>query len=552
VKVLIVGGYGTFGGRLVDLLLHTPNLKLVVAGRNLAAATAFCKAREGHAAMLIPLKYDRLHSGTTLADLKPELVVDASGPFQIYQGDAYVLPHAAIAAGCNYVDLADGADFVQGIASLDVEAKAANVFVLSGMSSFPVLTAAVCKVLAKDLDSVDSIAAGIAPSPFAGVGLNVIKAIASYAGRPVELLQKGVWSTAAGFFDSRRMQVAVPGKVPLYPIRFALTDVPDLKVLHWMWPDAKNIWMGAGPTPALLHRLLWFAAGLVKISLLKSLLPLAPIMNFVVNTIRWGEHRGGFVLQANGQKDGVRKNLSWHLLAEGECGPYIPSMAVAAVIERYMRGEVPAAGARSGHDDLSLHDYQIWFDRYGICFGQRNDDRGDRTIYEMVLGEAYEQLDAPVQKFHRAQSSFKTSGQAEIVTSGGVLGYLIRKILGFPEAAKQCPLSFELTVSKRGEDWQRRFAGKLMRSFQSLGHGCDSGLLVERFGPLAFAMAVVVDAGRLHLVLRHWRLLGLPMPKWLLPRGHFFEHGADGRFNFHVEIVLPLVGPLVTYKGWLA
>jgi hypothetical protein len=41
------------------------------------------------------------------------------------------------------------------------------------------------------------------------------------------------------------------------------------------------------------------------------------------------------------------------------------------------------------------------------------------------------------------------------------------------------------------------------------------------------------------------------MPNWFLPRGDAFEHAEGGRFNFHVEITLPLVGHVVTYKGWL-
>ena len=79
----------------------------------------------------------------------------------------------------------------------------------------------------------------------------------------------------------------------------------------------------------------------------------------------------------------------------------------------------------------------------------------------------------------------------------------------------------------------------------------ERGLLVERFGPIAFAMAVVVRDGRLHLVQLRWTFLGMPMPRWMLPTGTVCEHDADGRFNFHVEIVLPIVGLVVAYRGWL-
>ena len=78
--------------------------------------------------------------------MKPNIIVDASGPFQIY-GDPYALVRAAIAQGIDYLDLADGSDFVKGIAQFDALARGRGVFVLSGVSSFPVLTAAVVRRL---------------------------------------------------------------------------------------------------------------------------------------------------------------------------------------------------------------------------------------------------------------------------------------------------------------------------------------------------------------------------------------------------------------------
>ncbi len=239
------------------------------------------------------------------------------------------------------------------------------------MSSFPVLTAAVVRKLAVGLDSVDQIIAGIAPSPRSTVGINVIRAIASYAGRPVKILRDGKWGTGTGFFDSKYLVVQVPRERPLPRIRFALTDVPDLKILSWDWPEVKSIWMGAGPTPALLHRLLWLAAGLVKLGVLRSLMPLAPLMNRVVNTVRWGQHRGGMIVEITGSRGSTRITRSWHLLAEGNGGPYILSMAAEAIVRRCLDGRTPPSGARSGHRDLELEDYALSLARYAIKIGIR-------------------------------------------------------------------------------------------------------------------------------------------------------------------------------------
>ncbi len=371
-KVLIVGGYGVFGGRLAELLLDEGRLTIFIGGRDLVQAEEFCSAHQGMA-RLLAVRLDRLNCGEVLRDLKPDIVVDASGPFQAYGDDPYRLVRDCFAAGADYIDLADGADFVAGISALDELARKNRRFALSGMSSFPVLTAAVVRKLAVGLDSVDQIIAGIAPSPRSTVGINVIRAIASYAGRPVKILRDGKWGTGTGFFDSKYLVVQVPCARPLPRIRFALTDVPDLKVLSWDWPEVKSIWMGAGPTPALLHRLLWLAAGLVKLGLLSSLAPLAPLMNRVVNTVRWGEHRGGMIVEITGGRASAKIKRSWHLLAEGDGGPYIPSMAAEAIVRRCLDGKIPQSGARSGHRDLELEDYAPSLARYAIKTGIRED-----------------------------------------------------------------------------------------------------------------------------------------------------------------------------------
>lgn len=74
---------------------------------------------------------------------------------------------------------------------------------------------------------------------------------------------------------------------------------------------------------------------------------------------------------------------------------------------------------------------------------------------------------------------------------------------------------------------------------------------MESFGRINFAMAVTEREGRMALVLRNWDIAGLPLPRFLLPSSSAFEHGADGRFNFDVDISLPLFGRVVHYQGWL-
>jgi nucleoside-diphosphate-sugar epimerase len=81
-KVLVVGGYGIFGGRIVELLENETRLTLIVAGRSLAKGEAFCKSRGRAVAELVPAQFDRDGDvAAQLAALRPDIIVDASGPF---------------------------------------------------------------------------------------------------------------------------------------------------------------------------------------------------------------------------------------------------------------------------------------------------------------------------------------------------------------------------------------------------------------------------------------------------------------------------------------
>src|ERR1700757_1186249 len=94
--VLILGGYGTFGGRLAQLLADEPRLTLLIAGRAREKAAAFF-ARLAATARLEPLAFDRDGDvEAALAAAKPDVVVDASGPFQAYAGDPYRLVRACV------------------------------------------------------------------------------------------------------------------------------------------------------------------------------------------------------------------------------------------------------------------------------------------------------------------------------------------------------------------------------------------------------------------------------------------------------------------------
>ena len=68
---------------------------------------------------------------------------------------------------------------------------------------------------------------------------------------------------------------------------------------------------------------------------------------------------------------------------------------------------------------------------------------------------------------------------------------------------------------------------------------------------MSAGMALVLDQGRLRLIVRRWSMFGIPLPLSLAPGGNAYEYAENGRFHFHVEIGHPLTGSIVGYRGWL-
>jgi hypothetical protein len=556
-KVLVIGGYGVFGGRLIQLLEDEPRLRLFVAGRSAARADAFVRSRGSTASKLTPIELDRAGDiAARLAAIQPDIVVDASGPFQAYGADRYRVVEACIAHRMHYLDLADGSDFVAGIDAFDAQAKAAGIYILSGVSSFPVLTAAAVRRLAADMTAVTAIRGGIAPSPYAGVGENVIRAVVGYAGKPIRRKHAGAFDAGYPWTEQLRYTIAVPGRLPLGDRLFSLVDVPDLQALATLWPEAQEIWMGAAPVPETLHRMLAALAWLVRLRIVPTLAPLAPVMHAATNRIRFGEHRGGMFVDVEGRDAaGAARRRSWHLLAEGDDGPLIPSMAVEAIIRNVLQGHAPAPGARAAIRELELDDYQPSFARRTVFTGLRDNDAEDvrrcMPLYARLLGAAWQQLPAPIRRMHEIDAQRVAKGRATVKRGRGLLGRLAASLIGFPPASADTPVAVEFDAANGEEIWRRTFGTRSFSSRQSAGRGRSQYLACEHFGPLRFDMALVADAERLSLVPRGWRLFGLPLPLALGPRSEAYESAENDRFNFHVRISHPLTGLIVQYDGWL-
>jgi hypothetical protein len=254
-------------------------------------------------------------------------------------------------------------------------------------------------------------------------------------------------------------------------------------------------------------------------------------------------------IEGTGQS-GERIERSWHLLAEGNDGPFIPSMALEAIILRSLAGKNPPVGARPATQEIEVADYESLFKNRRIYTGQREaiSDAKHIPLYKRILSEAWDTLPPPIAKIH---VSAKAEGMAIVERGKNPLARLIAVLFGFPKAGQNVPVRVEFRQERGGELWERDFAGSKFSTFQWEGKGFYDKLLMEKFGPFTFAMALVLEQGKLKLIPRHWNFLGISMPLILAPFGETFEYVENDTFHFSVEMKHIFTGLIVRYQGWL-
>ena len=363
-RVVVLGGYGLFGARIVRTLAHDADLQLIVAGRDAAKAQRLCDelAASDAAARVSPfaLDVDAADFTDRLAALSPQLVVHTVGPFQ--QRD-HAVARIALALGAHYVDLADGRDFVTGFDALDATARAAGRWAVSGASSVPGLSGAVVAALLDRFDRLDAVETAISPGNRTPRGLATTRAILGYVGRPYPLLAGGRWRHVHGWQSLRRL------RIPGVGVRwFARCEVPDLSVLPARHPGLRDCDFRAGLELRRMHFGLWLASWAVRAGVVRDLARHSPAL--LASSEHWldeGSDIGVMQIELRGRgHDGRAMHLRWRLIAANGDGPQVPATAAVVLARKLARGELPGSGARACLDLFTLDEFLDALDGYAI------------------------------------------------------------------------------------------------------------------------------------------------------------------------------------------
>jgi hypothetical protein len=355
IHVLIVGATGVFGSRLARLAAREPGVRLTLASRRSGPLTTLagelgCEARI--------IDRDRVET----SDLKGvDVVVDCAGPFQ---GSHTRLIEQCIAARVDYVDLADGREFVCSIGRFDGAARRAGISIITGASSIPALSHAVLDRLTAGWRRIDSIRIGIFPGNRAPRGRSVVEAILSYVGKPVRVFSCGAWRELPGWALAGRVDCGAAGR------RWAsVCDTPEQDLLVGRYRPTRSAEFVAGLELPILHLGLWLLSWPVRWNLIRSLRPAAGTLLWIAERLRpFGTDRGAMVVEAEGEGAiGEPVSAKWMLDATTNLGPQVPIVPALALIRRLRGGWKPERGAYPCSGILNLDELSTILDELGIA-----------------------------------------------------------------------------------------------------------------------------------------------------------------------------------------
>ncbi|MDO3386374.1 saccharopine dehydrogenase NADP-binding domain-containing protein [Gilvimarinus sp. SDUM040013] len=353
--ILVLGGYGNFGGKISEKLAKHSGIRVIVAGRDKQKAEDFARIMSHETGSTIDaVKLDISESNLckNIADTGEKLVIHSCGPFQ---GQSYSVAEACIESGINYIDLADGRSFVNGFEKLNIKAKQNNVLAVTGASSVPGLSSSVVDEFLSAFRELKEIEYGIAPGNQADRGEATVKAILSYTGRPFKRWQGGSWDDVYGWQEVHKQTFPCPiGKRWL-----ANCDIPDLELFHSRYPGLRTIKFYAGLEIGALHIGLWLLSWSARFRLVSNLSRYSRIitkMSCWVQTL--GTDIGGMYIQMSGTDvNGNPKVLRWDLVAEDGDGPKIPTIPSIILAKKLAEGTLEEKGAKACVGLFSLAEF---------------------------------------------------------------------------------------------------------------------------------------------------------------------------------------------------
>ncbi|HEX5136426.1 MAG TPA: saccharopine dehydrogenase NADP-binding domain-containing protein [Planctomycetota bacterium] len=306
-RILVLGGYGFFGGAVAELL-RADGAKPQLASR-----------REGAEVVV-----DVEDPASLRRALRPgDVLVDTVGPFQ---ARTPALVDAAIEVGCDLIDLSDSVRYTRAVLARDPRGSR----ILTACSTLSTISAAAIR--RSGLAEPRRLTVALAPASRRVARAGTGGSLLAQVGAPVDVLREGRWAQPRGFGETRGFRMPPPfGR-----IRGGLLESVDAVTLPRVWPSLETVEFFLDPRAPGLRTAFSFAARSKAAK--RIMLRLCGLGMAYTRAV--GATNGCVVMETEGA-GGDRRAIA---LVAREHGYFTPAVPAALAALAIARGSFPHAG----------------------------------------------------------------------------------------------------------------------------------------------------------------------------------------------------------------
>lgn len=170
-------------------------------------------------------------------------------------------------------------------------------------------------------------------------------------------------------------------------------------------------------------------------------------------------------------------------------------------------------------------------------------------LFERNLKD-FEKLPYIIKNMHQVENTVEAIGLSNITRGNNILANFVASVLGFPKAGENLPV--RVLFERYGDvETLLRDYGKEKFKTTFKDHP-EPSVIYEIFGPIWFEVQCECSEEGIKMDIIKCRLWNkVPIPLFLLPKTVAKESVNGGKYQFDVDIILPLIGRLIWYKGTL-
>ena len=360
-SIIILGGYGNFGGRIARALSKMSDVNVYIAGRSQEKAKHFCDTYGGNLQPL-SLEMDDFNFSSRIRSFRTKIVIHTAGPFQTQN---YQVAEKTAAGGSHYIDLSDSRRFVCDFKhNMQSHFNVSKTIGISGASTVPALSSAIVDYLSKSLCKINEIDICIAPGHLAPRGLATMRAILDYCGKQISVLENNQWIQKAGWGN-------------LTPVKFSkmssrvgsLCDIPDLELFKSVYPSVKTITFNAALELKISQYALYLLSKLKSSGFNFDLQRLAPVLESSAHLLNpFGTGLGGMRVLVKGEDlYGNVIEKTFNITAPDRNGPEIPAMPAIILARKLIYEDHQLRpGAYTASNLLNLDEFKPEFEKWKI------------------------------------------------------------------------------------------------------------------------------------------------------------------------------------------